>query len=319
MNDVTTGGSYGELLHNRKLLIVDDEEPIRSLLERILSADGFDCRMAADAAEGRRLLQQETVDLVLSDINMPGESGLDFARHIRTTYPDTGIVIVSVISEPEVARTAMETGIYGYLLKPFQKDQVLITVKNALRRAALEVGEKNRRIELERLVCQRTTELLEMQDRLRRRDTELKAQKHKIERTETALQAIMDYRLRDRMKTEETILTNVKQAIKPYLEKLRRSHLTNRQARYLDILEARIQDIVSPFIRALSSTYIDLSPTELQVAQLIKEGRTTKEIASILNLSTNTVMTHRYKIRTKLGLKHQHQNLHVFLKSLKDQ
>lgn len=316
---MTTCDSTSVHIETKRLLIVDDEEPIRNLLERILSADGFDCRMAVDAAEGRRLMQQQPADLVLSDINMPGESGLDFIKFVKTAYPDTGVVIVSVISEPEVARTAVETGIYGYLLKPFQRDQVLITVKNALRRSALEIREKNRCRELERMVYQRTTELLEMQDRLRRRDMELKTQKHTLKRAETALQAIMDYRLRDRLETEETVLTNVKQAVKPYLEKLRRSSLTNRQVRYLDILEGRIQDIVSPFIRALSSTYVDLSPTELQVAQLIKEGRTTKEIAVILNLSANTVMTHRYKIRTKLGLKRQHQNLHVFLKSLGNQ
>ena len=104
---MTTCDSTSVHIETKRLLIVDDEEPIRNLLERILSADGFDCRMAVDAAEGRRLMQQQPADLVLSDINMPGESGLDFIKFVKTAYPDTGVVIVSVISEPEVARTVL--------------------------------------------------------------------------------------------------------------------------------------------------------------------------------------------------------------------
>ncbi len=301
------------------LLIVDDDKPLRKLLTRILCAEGFECQMAADAAEARQLLDQRPFDLMLSDIRMPGESGLDLIRHAKKNYPDMGIVIVSVISDPDVALEAMEAGIYGYIVKPFDRNQVIITVKNALRLAALEASEKNRQVELEQLVYKRTIELFETQDRLQGLDMELKSKNSTLDRTETALQAIMDYRRRDRRKSEETILTNVKQAVQPYLEKLRQSGLTDRQTQYLDILETRIQDIVSPFIRELSSAYLDLSPTELQVAHLIKEGRTTKEISTILNLSTNTVMTHRYKIRTKLGLKRQNKNLHVFLKGLSDQ
>lgn len=306
-------------MNDQWLLIVDDDMQLRSLLDRILCAEGFQCMVAADAAEARQILQQRTFDLILSDIRMPGESGLDFIRYAKEHCPDTAIVIISVISEPDVAREAMETGIYGYIVKPFNRNQVIITVKNALRLAALETREKNRQAELEQLIYQRTADLFETREHLRRLQMELKSKNITLERTETALETVMDHRLRDREKSEETMLTNVKQAVQPYLEKLRQSRLTNRQARYLEILEARIQEIVSPFIRQLSSAYVELSPTELQVAHLIKEGRTTKEISTILNLSTNTVMTHRYKIRTKLGLKRKHKNLHVFLKSISDQ
>ena len=85
----------------------------------------------------------------------------------------------------------------------------------------------------------------------------------------------------------------------------------------LNILESNLNDIVSSFTRELSSKYLALSPTEIQVANLIKEGRQTKEIASMLNLSTHTIVSHRYKIRSKLALKNKKVNLRAYLQTLK--
>jgi DNA-binding NarL/FixJ family response regulator len=237
-------------------------------------------------------------------------------NYVKSNFPDTGIVVVSVIIEQRSARRAMEAGIYGYIVKPFEKSQVIITVSNALRRAALEKSEKNKQAELERLVRERTAELLTMQERLRRREIELENQRLNLEQADSAIRVMMKSSQHDRAQVEEQVLMNVKQNVRPYMEKLRRSGLSDRQRSYLDILEASLQDIVSPFVRALSSDYLDLTPTELQVAQLIKEGKNTKEISAILNLSMNTIMTHRYKIRSKLGLLNKKNNLHTFLKTL---
>jgi DNA-binding NarL/FixJ family response regulator len=299
-----------------QILIVDDEEAILKLLKRILSAEGLLCITAASAGEARSHLSRQSFDLVLSDIEMPGESGLELINFVKSNYPDTGIVVVSVLIEQEVARTAMETGIFGYIVKPFEKSQVIITVSNALRRAALEKSEKNKQAELERLVRERTADLLTMQESLRRREIELENQRLNLEQADSAIRVMMKSSQHDRAQVEEQVLMNVKQTVRPYMEKLRRSGLSDRQRSYLDILEASLQDIVSPFVRALSSDYIDLTPTELQVAQLIKEGKNTKEISAVLNLSMNTIMTHRYKIRSKLGLLNKKNNLHTFLKTL---
>ncbi|MBW1959797.1 MAG: helix-turn-helix transcriptional regulator [Deltaproteobacteria bacterium] len=93
--------------------------------------------------------------------------------------------------------------------------------------------------------------------------------------------------------------------------------MNDQQTTCLNILESNLNDIVSSFARELSSKYLALSPTEIQVASLIKEGKQTKEIADILNLSTNTIVSHRYKIRSKLGLKNKKVNLRAYLQSLK--
>jgi DNA-binding CsgD family transcriptional regulator len=151
---------------------------------------------------------------------------------------------------------------------------------------------------------------------LRGREIELENQRLNLEEADSTIRTMLKYSQNDRAQVEEQVLINVKQTVRPYLEKLRRSELTERQRSYLDILEDSLQAIVSPFLRAISSDYIDLTPTELQVAQLIKEGKSTKEISAVLNLSLNTVMTHRYKIRSKLGLINKKHNLHTFLKTL---
>jgi DNA-binding NarL/FixJ family response regulator len=110
-------------------------------------------------------------------------------------------------------------------------------------------------------------------------------------------------------------LINAKKAVEPYLEKLKMSKLTDEQQGILSVLEANIREIVSPFVRELSSAYLDLTSTEIQVADLIKQGKATKEIAALLNMSRNTVMTHRFKIRSKLGLLKTGTSLYTFLQS----
>ena len=298
-------------------LIFDVQNSLRNPLERILRADGYHCLTAIDAVQARRFLDKQPFDLLLAGIRWSQGADLDFIQYVKAVYPH--MAIVGVIDHANASGPALEAEIHGYLFKPLNSGQIRLVVKHALRLAAWASAEKTRRDELEQRTRERSGELLSLQKQLKRLAKELKSNQRALERNQSALQTVMDCRLHDREQTEETVLTNVRQAVEPYLQKLRRSNLTDRQSQYLDILESRLQDVVSPFIRALSSAYLSLSPTELQVAHLIKEGRNTKEIAAILNLSPNTVMTHRYRIRTKLGLKQQRKNLHIFLKSLSQQ
>jgi putative two-component system response regulator len=117
-----------------RLLVVDDEEPIRRALARVLSEAGHDCRLAADAAEARARLDAEPVALMLCDVNLPGESGLELIRSVREDHPNTAIVMVSGDAATAVADRALRLGAYGYLIKPFKSNEVVITVANALER-----------------------------------------------------------------------------------------------------------------------------------------------------------------------------------------
>ena len=150
-----------------KILIVDDEEHIRQLIGEILTMRGYECILAGSAAEARSVLGESVLDLILCDINMPGESGLDFMRHALKICPNTAAVMVTAIDDPMVAEDALSIGVYDYITKPFELNGVLISVANALRRRQLEIDNKAYRDELERQVAERTAALQESEARLR--------------------------------------------------------------------------------------------------------------------------------------------------------
>ncbi len=142
-----------------RILIVDDEVHIRALLKRLLKRQGYDCTVAASADEAWQILDGSGFDLVLSDVNMPGTSGLELAPRIAERFPNTPVVMVTGIDDPKVARRAMEAGAYGYIIKPFEPNEIIIGVMNALRRRGLEIENARHREALEELVAERTEEL----------------------------------------------------------------------------------------------------------------------------------------------------------------
>jgi len=139
------------------ILIVDDEPHIRRLLTIILEKAGYTCRTAEDVTDARRTLAETPFDLILTDMDMPGgESGIDLVRYAKERYPQTAAVMVTIIDDPEKAKEVLELGIYGYIIKPFTRNMVVITVENALRHHRLELQDKLHTKLLEREVADRT-------------------------------------------------------------------------------------------------------------------------------------------------------------------
>ncbi|MEN6321018.1 MAG: PAS domain S-box protein [Syntrophaceae bacterium] len=134
-----------------------------------------------------------------------------------------------------------------------------------------------------------------------------------LEDANAALKVLLEQRQKDKYELEEMVLQNVKKNVMPYLEKLKRNRLASEEMIYISIIESNIEKITSTFSHRLSSTYQDLTPREIQIANLIWGGMTTKDIANILNLSTRSIENSRYNIRSKLGLKNKKTNLHVYL------
>jgi len=143
----------------KQILIVDDERPIRMLLQKILEANGYACRIAENAAEARTMMTEQVSDLILCDINMPGESGLDFIRHVLKAYPDTAAIMVSAIGDPLLAESMLQLGVYDYIIKPMDRNGILISVANAFRRRDLEIANRSYRRNLEQMVDERTNSL----------------------------------------------------------------------------------------------------------------------------------------------------------------
>ncbi len=137
-----------------------------------------------------------------------------------------------------------------------------------------------------------------------------------LRESNAALKALLKQRELDRTELEESLLDNVQQLVLPYVEKLQTSRLSDQQRLYVEMLASQLKTVTSPFIRKLSSRFLGLTPTELRVAELIRQGRTSKEIAEVLVCSETTVLFHRQNIRKKLGIKQQKVNLQSYLVSL---
>ncbi len=133
----------------KSLLVVDDEPPIRRALVRLLERSGYDCAEAASADEARRIVSRSDVSLVLTDVNMPGGSGIELAEDLLRDHPDLAVIMVTGLDDSALAETALETGAYGYIIKPFESNEILINVSNALRRRALEIENRRHRQKLE--------------------------------------------------------------------------------------------------------------------------------------------------------------------------
>jgi len=144
----------------------------------------------------------------------------------------------------------------------------------------------------------------------------LESKAKSLEEVNTALRVLLKKREEDKALLEEKVLSNVKTLVFPSLEKLKRSSLDANQASCVSVVESNLRDIISPFAKKLSPKYLGLTPTEIQVANLVKEGKSTKEVADFMNLSWKTVESHRQNVRKKLGIAHTKANLRAYLSSI---
>jgi putative two-component system response regulator len=166
--------SQQALLDLKRVLIIDDEEPIRRLLGYMLQSHGYETVLAADAREARVRLEETPFALVLCDVNMPGESGMDLVRSILSQHPHTAAIMVTGLDSAVLANAALDMGAFGYVIKPFESNEVLINVANALRRRRLEMENRLHRENLEDVVRTRTMALQQALEWLERSEKELR-------------------------------------------------------------------------------------------------------------------------------------------------
>lgn len=181
----------------------------------------------------------------------------------------------------------------------------------------------NHRQKLERLVEDRTCELAKINRQLRdeieqrvKASEELRANSERLEEMNTAMRVLLDKRQEDHLRAEELIRMNLKELIDPYLERLENSDLRSHQRQLIEVIRTNLEEMLGSATPAFSSKYIMFSPSELQVVNLIRSGKTTKEMARLMNLSTRTIEAYRNSIRKKLNLKNKPINLRTYLSSL---
>ena len=287
----------------KKILIVEDEAVIAIRLQERLTAMGYHIiGMSYSSEEAMEHARRLRPDVILMDIMIPGKmDGIAVANSVKTEL-DIPVIFLTAFSEDKIIDRAKQAEPYGYIVKPFQDRELKACVEVALFKKEMEKALKEAHHELERRV------------KIRTRDLEIKTKS--LEEMNTAMKVLLKKREEDKTEIENNVLTNVKELVMPFVDKFRETQLDDQQKTFLSIIESNLNEIISPFTRKLSLEFLNLTPTEIQIANMTKHGNTSKKIAKVMNISPRTVDTHKKNIRRKIGLEGKRANLRSYLLSL---
>lgn len=281
------------------ILILEDVPTDAELIQHELTEAGmtFMPCCVADRASYLKALDEFSPDIILSDYSLPSFDGLSAMKLAVGKCPDVPFIFVSGALGEETAVELLKQGATDYVLK-----SRLFRLGPAVARALQEVQERREK---------RTAE-----EALKKREKALELKSRSLEDANTALKVLLQHREEDKVTLEDQVLINIRKLVFPYIENLKHLQLNEKQMTQVRIIEENLREIVSPFLRRLTSSYLDLTPREIEVANLVKEGKTTKEITDILNVSATAVDFHRKNLRAKFGIKSKKTNLMAFLSSL---
>ncbi len=303
-------------LKKSRILIVDDVAENIKILITLFQKD-YDIFFSKKGESALQIAIANKPDLIVLDIVMPDMDGYEVCKQLKSNRKtrEIPVIFVSALEETIDKVKGFKAGCVDYITRPFQVDEIKVRVKNHITLFKLQH-------ELEQQITSRTEELIstnkQLQAEIRERkkiENELNQKQVVLEEANTTLKTILEKKDEAREELEERILLNVKQTVMPYLEKIKKEELSGRQKDYLEVLESNLNNLVSPLIKTLDSKYLSLTSSELKIADLIKNGRSSKSIAGLLGLSPNTIEFHRKNIRKKLGLTDKSINLRTFLRT----
>jgi PAS domain S-box-containing protein len=268
--------------------------------EELLNMDPADLL----AVESQLLFRQRLVDMAAGrkvsnnvEFQLRTKNGaLEWGHfHIRHLYAEDGRicganVVAHIITEQKKARE--ELAHYGRQL------EVLVEARTS------ELSQSNLQLRKE-IECHTQTA------------TELRRQSERLTEMNTAMRVLLDKRNEERIRTEENIRLTLKELIEPYLQRLENSGLALAQRQLIELIRMNLEEVVGSSLPDISSAFLYFSPSELQIVNLIRKGKSTKEMASLLHISSRTVEAYRNNVRKKLGLKNRKVNLRSYLSSFK--
>ncbi len=281
------------MIENARVLVVDDDTAICNVLKEMISSLGIRVETTSNPLEVLDLVRGTFFNAILLDIMMPEKSGMELLPEIVEVSPDTKIIIISGFADTDAAISALRLGVFDFLEKPFKKRLLSHSINRALETQKTELAYRNEKIKL--------------QDASRR-----------LMENNAALSTLANNIDRERNRVEANIEKMIKLTILPVIEgSLQREDLSRNHQRDLELLRNLVTDLTLMLNvqQALSTT---LTPTEFRIAVLIGAKLKTNEIARHLNISPETVKSHRKNIRKKLGLNKSHDNLRAHLQSALD-
>jgi len=271
------GKDLSEVLGKSALTFAQSQEEAAGILQSVLEKGNWVGEIIAKRKDGKLLALQVSANLVKDGDGRP--------TCLLCSFVD--------ITERKIAEQKLQRAYEGLEQRVEERTEELVRANIRLKRE----------IEERKLAEQ---SLLQKEEELGHKSVHL-------EEVNTALKVLLKRGEQDKNELEEKVLSNIKDLVLPYLEKLKLTTLDERQKTFLGILESNLNDIISPFLKKLSSQYLNFTPTEIQVANLIREGKSTKDMADILNISERAIEFHRNNIRDKLGLKKSKTNLRSYL------
>lgn len=249
--------------------------------------------------------EMEKTVAAFNDIVMYGHGGLQNGLILRK---DGAVVPVDITANTIVYNNSAV--LQASIRDITEHKRIEDTLEKLVRERTAELSENNK------LLAEEITERKHAESTLRKKTKALQLHTRKLQELNAALKVLLHQRDEDRTEWEEKVISNVKHLLAPHLEILKKQKLNLKSRMHLDVFESNLKNIISSFSHKLSSRLINLTPMEIRVANLVKEGKTNKEIAEFLGSSLSAVNIHRFHIRSKLGLIGKDTNLQSYLSSL---
>lgn len=303
------------------------EGNVWSLGERSKLDSGLYCEAVINSQE--KLLVPDADQDPRWDHNPDLKFGMSFYLGYPLVWPDGEVFGTICVLDTRENPTAI---VYSELIAQFKRmvDGDLKMLMEIAEREKAQTQLLTIQHELEQRVEDRTSALLEtnqglereialrkeIEAALRSREIELEQKSRSLEDTNTALKVLLNTRESEKRDLESSVLSNLNDLVTPHVKQLKQHSLSDEQLKYLTLVEMGLVEITSSFSSGLIQKYANLTATEVQVVNLIRQGKKTKEIANLMNLATSTIDFHRNNIRKKLGLNSRPDNLYSYLISL---
>lgn len=299
------------------IMVVDDDSSILRGLNRVLS-NLYKVYLAKSAQEGINTFKNHIACIIL-DIKMREVSGFEAYKRFKALDPLVPIVFYTAYqSDHDLSAVINQYKPEGYVEKGGNIDVLINLVKESIQKCHLARANQIQQQQLQRAVSELKNEIekrKKIESQLKRKGERLNTEKIKLEEVNTALKVLMSQLKDNNKELEENILANVKESILPLIKKVDNGQLSQRQKKMLAMIQENLANLVSPFIKTLNSDYLNLTPGEIQVADLVRSGKNTKQIADILSLSPRTIEAYRQSIREKMGIKNKKINMRTHLLS----
>ncbi len=291
------------------ILVVDDDSQVLQFMNDLFITLGISPTLAHNGHEAIEKLQADSFPLVFTDMDMPQIDGLQLIIHIRDHYPATDIVAMTGYSQDYDLIDVIRAGAADYMTKPFSIDELKAKIRRITREKVLFQQlqlEIDTRQHTEKELSRQKNTLLE----------QVQQQKKELLEINSALRIILRQRDIENNEFKKAQTARFHKEIVPTLKKLRQSRLQDVQQHYLDILTINLENIFTPSPHSRTFSHTPLTKMETTIINLIKQQKTSKEIATLLQVATGTIRTHRENIRKKLQITNTKKSLYKTILSI---